>query len=162
MEPKISECKICSVILTIGSNWYVSMAASGSHVCTECHSTMCRKNEHTLEGWLGVTFRNARTRARRFGTPFELDTWRDLPPLPTHCPVTGIKFKNSFNGKQGPCNESPTLDRIIPELGYVPGNIQWLSHKANRFKSDKSLADLRAQAQCKSTIATIAYIEESI
>lgn len=30
----------------------------------------------------------------------------------------------------------PTIDRIIPALGYVPGNIVVISHRANRMKSD--------------------------
>jgi hypothetical protein len=37
---------------------------------------------------------------------------------------------------------SPTLDKIIPELGYVRGNIAVISHRANRIKSDATLAEV--------------------
>ena len=42
----------------------------------------------------------------------------------------------NVSGKKGGTERSPTLDRLIPELGYVPGNIAVISMKANRIKSD--------------------------
>lgn len=39
--------------------------------------------------------------------------------------------------------ESPTLDKIIPALGYVPGNVWVISHRANTIKSDASLEELK-------------------
>lgn len=41
-------------------------------------------------------------------------------------------------------DNSPTLDRIRNELGYVPGNVAVVSYRANRLKSDASLDELRA------------------
>ena len=34
------------------------------------------------------------------------------------------------------------VDRIVPELGYVEGNVVWLSHRANRIKDDATLEEL--------------------
>ena len=31
---------------------------------------------------------------------------------------------------------SPSLDKIIPELGYVKGNVRVISFKANKYKND--------------------------
>lgn len=39
---------------------------------------------------------------------------------------------------------SPTLDRIVPEKGYVKGNVAVISHKANRIKNNGSLEELEA------------------
>ena len=44
------------------------------------------------------------------------------------------------NGKIG--DTSPTLDKIIPERGYVKGNVQVISHKANSMKRNASLDEL--------------------
>lgn len=41
-------------------------------------------------------------------------------------------------------HKSAHLDRIIPELGYIKGNVQWISGRANRIKYDASLDELRA------------------
>lgn len=41
------------------------------------------------------------------------------------------------------CDGSPTLDRMVPSLGYVRGNVTVISAHANRIKSDASLAELR-------------------
>lgn len=39
-------------------------------------------------------------------------------------------------------DNSPTLDRINPSLGYVRGNVQIVSHLANRIKSSATLDQL--------------------
>lgn len=39
---------------------------------------------------------------------------------------------------------SPTLDRIVPSRGYVVGNVAVISMRANRLKSDASVAELQA------------------
>jgi hypothetical protein len=41
---------------------------------------------------------------------------------------------------------SPSLDRIKPELGYVPGNIQVISARANVMKNDATPEELLAFA----------------
>ena len=71
-----------------------------------------------------------RTRARKKGLTFELT---ELPGLPERCPYLGIPLK--FN-KCRPGEDSYSLDRIDPHLGYVPGNVEWVSCRANLLKSD--------------------------
>jgi hypothetical protein len=41
---------------------------------------------------------------------------------------------------------SPSLDRIRPELGYVPGNVAVISYKANAIKQGATPEELRAVA----------------
>jgi hypothetical protein len=38
------------------------------------------------------------------------------------------------------------LDRVIPELGYVPGNVAVISLRANTMKQDATAAELRVLA----------------
>lgn len=46
---------------------------------------------------------------------------------------------------RGVCHAgSPTVDRLRPELGYVAGNINIISSKANRIKNNATLEELKA------------------
>jgi hypothetical protein len=83
--------------------------------------------------------RNARGRAAKKGIPFDLRL-EDIH-IPEKCPILGLKL-----GASGKCSgpSSPTLDRIVPEGGYVPQNIQVLSSRANMMKSDASPEELVA------------------
>lgn len=38
--------------------------------------------------------------------------------------------------------DSPTLDRIVPEKGYVLGNIAVISHKANAIKQNATAEEI--------------------
>src|SRR3990167_640178 len=80
---------------------------------------------------------SARVRARRFNVPFSI-TWRDVP-VPERCPALGLALKLN-RGKMGP--DSATIDRIVPRLGYVPGNVVVVSLKANLIKTDATAADI--------------------
>lgn len=83
-------------------------------------------------------YRWARGRARKSDVPFRLHVL-DIA-IPNNCPVLDIPL---FKGAGVSCDNSPTLDRVIPELGYVPGNIIVISNRANRMKSNGSWRELR-------------------
>jgi len=59
--------------------------------------------------------------------------------VPSHCPILGIPI--SLTEKHGNDNRAE-LDRIFGDLGYIKGNIQILSRKANRMKSNASFEEL--------------------
>jgi hypothetical protein len=71
--------------------------------------------------------------------------------IPTHCPVLGLPLF-TMKGVQGGGDNSPTLDRIRPALGYVKGNIIVISGRANRLKSDASIKELRDIASFYATL----------
>ncbi len=75
----------------------------------------------------------AKKRAKKENLPFNLDRM-DIA-IPEFCPVLGIKIK-MCEGKRGAGDSSPTIDRINNNLGYVKGNIQVISWRANRLKND--------------------------
>lgn len=84
----------------------------------------------------------ARARAKKAGVPFDL-TRHDLV-IPEFCPVLGLKLEVS----EGKCSDnSPTIDRIIPEKGYVLGNVAIMSFRANTLKSNGTAEELRRIAQ---------------
>ncbi len=73
--------------------------------------------------------RGARKRAEAKGIPFDLSV-EDIS-IPSHCPVLGMPLV--FATGQ-PRDNSPTLDRVVPELGYVRGNVAVISFRANTIK----------------------------
>ena len=81
----------------------------------------------------------AKKRAVMRNVPFDLDV-RDIV-IPEVCPVLGIWLESSLEKAKG---NSPSLDRIIPEKGYVKGNVIVISHRANQLKSDASLNEMEA------------------
>jgi hypothetical protein len=80
----------------------------------------------------------AKHRAKLKGVPFSI-TVSDIV-IPDVCPALGISIARS-TGRAS--DDSPSLDRIVPELGYVPGNIAVISHRANRLKNDATLEEIK-------------------
>lgn len=85
--------------------------------------------------------RSSRTRAKRIGVPHDI-TLADVP-MPEVCPVLNIPlFSNPDRNWAGPCDNSPSIDQIVPRLGYTKGNVRVISHRANRLKCDGTLEEL--------------------
>ena len=79
----------------------------------------------------------AKLRAKQNDVPFNISKSDII--IPELCPILGLDLKVN-QGKVG--KNSPSLDRIVPELGYVVGNIQVISHLANTMKSSASKEEL--------------------
>ena len=88
-------------------------------------------------------YSNAKQRAKKKGVPFSISV--DDIIIPTHCPVLGIELARCPGSKSGG-DSSPSIDRIHPDLGYVPGNIEVISYRANRIKNNATAHALRAVA----------------
>jgi hypothetical protein len=76
---------------------------------------------------------NAKYRAKRFSVPFSL-TEADVP-IPKFCPILGLKLEKQRDVHK---NNSPSIDRINPKRGYVRGNVQVVSHRANYIKNNET------------------------
>lgn len=61
--------------------------------------------------------------------------------VPSHCPILGIKLKFHY-GYRGHFPDTPSIDRIDNTKGYVPGNVQVISSKANTMKSNANKEEL--------------------
>lgn len=84
---------------------------------------------------------NLRKRCKKLELPLDVDIEYLLEIFPDDfiCPASGIKMNwGNDTGK----SDSPSLDRIKPELGYVKGNVIWVVNKVNITKSNWSLNDL--------------------
>ncbi|BAQ94091.1 endonuclease [uncultured phage_MedDCM-OCT-S28-C10] len=80
------------------------------------------------------TLRGAKRRALQNNIPFNItsDDLKSIWPSDGLCPVFNSPMTFSNKNKW----RSASLDRIDPDKGYVPGNIQWISTKANTLKSN--------------------------
>ena len=97
---------------------------------------------------VGRFFQEAKSRAQNKNVPFTVTLKYLREMAGDHCPVFGHKFVwgRSRLGKGKTTGDSPSLDRIIPELGYVPGNVVFISHNANRIKNNATEKELYAVA----------------
>jgi hypothetical protein len=80
--------------------------------------------------WAQDVRRGIKRRAKILGIEFDLRT-EDIQ-IPTVCPFTLLPF--IFGEKNNP--QSPSVDRIKPDRGYVRGNVRVISMRANMAKSD--------------------------
>lgn len=103
-------------------------------LCPTCNSERV-KSESPEKKML----RRAQSRARERGHEFNLEL-SDIH-IPTHCPVLGIELV-VHKGRSGGNPNSPALDRIDNNKGYVKGNVMVVSHRANMMKVDASPEEL--------------------
>ena len=87
-------------------------------------------------------------RAKQNNLPFNLSL-EDIV-IPKRCPVLDIEIRQlSVDDKpsKGYYPNAPSLDRIIPELGYVKGNVRVISARANLLKSNATIFELELVLQ---------------
>lgn len=82
----------------------------------------------------------ARRRAKKKEQEFSIDL-SDLV-LPDTCPYLGIPI-DSYHPEQ---DYHPSIDRIDNSKGYIKGNVEVISHRANRLKNDAVAEELLAIA----------------
>lgn len=98
------------------------------------------KEDAYLVSAIRTRITSCRTNNKRSNRPFELTDeymyklWQKQAGL---CALTG---KPMLVEKAVP--NSLSIDKKIPELGYVPDNVQWVTIAANRAKSDLSMEEL--------------------
>ncbi len=64
--------------------------------------------------------------------------------VPKRCPVLGMKLvMNSVTPK----NNSATIDRINPKIGYIKSNVAVISHLANKIKSNATAEEIKKTYQ---------------
>jgi hypothetical protein len=116
-----SECKKCSLLI-INTEKYCS---------PEKRRTLHRKDPRK------VMLIHAKQRAIKKGLDFNIDKSDII--IPDICPLLNISlFVN--DDKLGP--NSPTVDRIVCEKGYIKGNVMVISAKANTAKGNLSFEEL--------------------
>lgn len=121
-----------ATILETRRKWY---AAHRDEVLSRLRSQAPVRYRENLPAML---LENAQRRAKRAGLPFELSV-ADVV-IPDACPVLGIPL---VVGNKRRHDNSPTIDRVVPEKGYVPGNVAVISWRANRIKNNGTAEEHR-------------------
>ena len=107
--------------------------------CKEAISKNKKLKSKTKQGTTIEMLCGAKSRAKAKNLPFDLDLQYVRSIINDKCPIFNFELKWD-NPKQ--MYNSPSLDRIIPELGYVKGNVQIISNLANTMKSNASVEQL--------------------
>ena len=122
--------------------------------CKECEALNSAAYRNTPRGketlavyytnhWERRRIKDAKVRAKFKKLPFNItaDYIKSITPSDMICPALGIQMKAGQTVKESKIN-SPSLDRLIPELGYVKGNIVIVSNRANTIKRDATPEEL--------------------
>ena len=97
--------------------------------------------KQTKSGHVYLLLKAAKVRAKKAKLFFDLTVEYLLSIAPNTCPVLGVSL--GWCERNGSTKaHSPSLDRIVPEIGYVEGNVQWVSHKANTMKQNATFEEL--------------------
>jgi hypothetical protein len=119
------ECTGCGVIFE---------KTSKMTLCASCNSTRVKS---MTPAWR--MHQRAKIRAKESGLEFTIDV-SDVQ-IPEICPVLGI-YMNMNSGRSGAFKNSPSLDRIDNNKGYIKGNVQVISQLANAMKGAASKDEL--------------------
>ena len=119
--PDEKKCSGCKKVLPVTEFYPAKERSDGRRAyCISCQSPI-------------RSYYELKKRARKKRLPMEVtaEYIKNIYPDDMICPVFGIKMTIGLKR-----SSSPSIDRIIPEKGYVPGNVIIVSMKANQIKSN--------------------------
>lgn len=104
------------------------------------------RESSSIRGTLLKILKNAKYRAEYKNVPFDidlnylLDLWSKQSGK---CSLTGFSFELGPSPKKGYAKRNAvSLDRLQPELGYIKGNVRFITYQANCAKGSFSDEDL--------------------
>ena len=152
------ECGKCNQVLTIDQFYSKGKLSKTNidgyeNICKPCHKATWHAHAADPENRKRWLLERIRSKCKKGNIPFNL-TIEDLV-VPELCPIFGIpltfgiktsdKFRET-RGVQTP-DDSPSVDRIFPKLGYVKGNVVIISYRANVLKSNATPEELQLIAE---------------
>lgn len=102
-----------------------------------------KAKQYNSERPFNYAFRRIKLRAKQNDIPFDLDEDYLKTLWTGKCAIFDTPLCTPYSTKHQDPNKA-TVDRIIPDLGYVRGNVMWVSNKANIIKSFGTLAEHEA------------------
>ena len=102
------------------------------------------KQKDPKNAWATYAVGGAKDRAIRAEIAFDLDKDFIKSITPDACPVFNTPF--IFIGGKHLRPDSPTIDRLYPERGYVKDNVVIISAKANAIKSSATADEIQRVA----------------
>ena len=133
---KFIECREC------GTTFQRTVRAPKYYCSVECRrKTNNRSQEENIRLWHKRNphvniLRSLKHRAKNRGLEFNL-TKEDII-IPEVCPILGIPIQSHIGEGRGGRFDSPSVDRIDNNKGYIKGNVWVISQLANAMKSEAS------------------------
>ena len=124
---EVRECTKCGVMFPNKSRVVA--------LCPTCNSSRVKGESPEVR-----MYRRSKARAKERGVEFTID--KEDIYIPEVCPILGIPLVVK-SGSSGGSDNSPALDRIDNDKGYVKGNVQVISHLANMMKSSANVEQLQ-------------------
>jgi len=115
-----------------------------NYMCMQCAKEIYQiadRNKYRTGNTLYKQFCSRKQSAIRYGIPFTIN-FEDIEQ-PKFCPVLGIELNYNWSSDYRRDEAKATIDKVVPILGYVPGNVFVISWRANKLKSDMTLDELQ-------------------
>lgn len=127
-------CKECNALLDANAKRRIRNRVDSSYNETVKEQKR-RSHRNNIVHYLWF---RAKQRAEKYGYDFNIEE-SDIV-IPEICPILEVPI---VLGEKGNYEYTPSLDRIDNSKGYVKGNIQVISKKANTMKNSASIEELR-------------------
>jgi hypothetical protein len=89
--------------------------------------------------WAKIAYGNAARRAKKAKREFTLTLQQLIDMAPTHCPLLNVELDYAATVSAA---NSASIDRIDSTRGYTHDNCKVISFKANRIKTNATLAEI--------------------
>jgi len=127
------KCRGCQEVLPLSSfHKQKQTLFEVNNYCKTCRKPKSAAN-YATKSHEQLLWEWAKSRAKKKGVEFTMTV--DDIVIPERCPVFDYPLIRMPGLKMESIHVA-TLDRIDPSKGYIPGNVQVISDKANRIKSD--------------------------
>ena len=115
--------------------------------CKKCKHKLSTESTHkTTISYIRNLIRHKKYQLKDSGVPFDidadfcLDLWnRQLG----RCFYTDVELTINNTNKTRHNHHSASLDKIIPELGYVKNNVVWCQQRINVMKNDATINEMK-------------------
>jgi len=138
-----SGCKECRRIAALNYSKTVKNSAERKEKRRLQRQRYKQQTRGDMKYMLKALMQHANARARKQNVPCNLTVEYLESLVVSHCPITEEPLdwerRHVINGHPTP--RSPSLDKIIPSLGYIPGNCAFLSHRGNAIKSNGTIEE---------------------
>ena len=124
-------------------NGHIAPRLVSTRGCTQCYDETYREKNRQKYRYVNTfyqQFNQRRLNAIKKGIPFTI-TFEEIEQ-PKYCPVLGLELNYFWSGQDRRDPAKACIDKLIPSLGYIPGNVFVISWRANFLKSNASLDEL--------------------
>lgn len=133
-----TKCKLVQTNVSFGA--HPNGVGGLDSVCKVCRRKKASA-DYAKRPYERIIFDRAKSRATKKGIPFDI-TLDDIV-IPETCPILNIPL---IRAEGLMTDNSPSIDRLNPSLGYVQRNIAIISNRANRIKSNATAGELLSVA----------------